>query len=864
MDNIDKNFESDSWESSIYKKWEESGAFTPIIDHSKESYCVIMPPPNATGTLHLGHAVMLAIEDIFVRYKRMCGFSTLWLPGTDHAAIATQSRVESIIAGEGNNRHDMGREAFIERVKEYVADSQSTIRNQVRKMGSSCDWTREKYTMDDDVSQTVQEVFVSMFNDGLIYRGDRIVNWDPNMQTTVADDEVEYKEEVSKFYYFQFGPFVIGTARPETKFLDKIVIVHPDDERYKKWHNKSFEAEWINGPITGHVIADECADMEMGTGAMTITPCHSAVDFDLAEKYSLEKPQIIDKEGKLLDCAGEFSGMSIKEARAKIVEKLDKKGLLVKIEVDYTHNLATNYRGGGIIEPQIMKQWFIDVNKPVVDWKGKKSSLKQIALDVVGKGEIEIIPDRFNKIYFNWIENLRDWCISRQIWWGHRIPVFYRGEEVKAALNNPGPDWIQDPDTLDTWFSSGLWTFSTLGWPKPTEDFAYFHPTSILETGYDIIFFWVARMIIMTTYATKQVPFKAVYLHGLVRDKLGRKMSKSLGNGIDPLDMIKKYGADAVRLSLITGSTPGNDIRLYEEKIAGYRNFVNKIWNSGRFALMNLSETEIDLTLSPTNVSGIADKWILTRLNEVISDVTGSLDNHRISDAVVKIYDFLWSDFCDWYLEISKGDHKNPAVLVYVLKNVLRLLHPFVPFVTESLWSYLHAGKMLIEGEWPKVDQTFNFPNEANDMIMVIDVISSIRRLRADSKVEAAKKISAVIFSEAANILEKKRSVIERLARVNSLEISENGKKPVRSVSTVSGNAEIHLPLEDLINLESEKTRLQKEIANISGFINGLKTKLDNQKFIKNAPRDIISNERKKLAQAEQTLIKLNAQIAAL
>lgn len=864
MDHLAKNFESGEWESNLYKTWEESGAFTPKVDRSKESYTIIMPPPNATGTLHLGHAMMLAIEDIFIRYKRMMGYSTLWLPGTDHAAIATQSKVESILAAEGVSRYDLGRDAFLEKVKEFVADSQSTIRNQVRKMGSSCDWTREKYTMDEDVSQTVQEVFVSMFNDGLIYRGDRIVNWDPNMQTTVADDEVEYKEEKSKFYYFQFGPFVIGTARPETKFLDEVVIVHPDDERYKEWHGKEFEAEWINGKIKAKVIADSCADMNMGSGAMSITPAHSAIDFELAEKYGIAKPQVIDKEGKLMNCAGEFAGMKIAEAREKIVEKLSEKGLVVKIDEEYVHNLATNYRGGGVIEPQIMKQWFIDVNKEVVDWKGKKKSLKQIALEVVNKGEIEIIPDRFNKTYFHWIENLRDWCISRQIWWGHRIPVYYKGEEVKAALNNPGEGWEQDPDTLDTWFSSGLWTFSTLGWPKPTEDFDYFHPTSLLETGYDIIFFWVARMIIMTTYATGAVPFKTVYLHGLVRDKQGRKMSKSLNNGIDPLEMIEKYGADAVRLSLIAGSTPGNDIRLYEEKIAGFRNFVNKIWNSGRFAFCNLEEQELNIELKDKDIKTIADKWILTRLNEVIKEVSDLIENHRVSEAAIKIYDFLWSEYCDWYLEISKGEHKNPAVLLYVLKNILKLLHPFVPYVTEALWSNLKTNTLLIAEDWPKINPSYDFPEEANDMKMVIDVISSIRRLRAESKVEAAKKISAVIFSEKAHILEEKRSVIERLARLEDLSISLSGDKPEKSVSTLAKLSEIHLPLEGLVDFEEEKKRISKEIETISKYINGLKAKLENENFVSRAPKEVVEGEKEKLAEAENTLAKLESQIKSL
>ncbi|MFA6436380.1 MAG: valine--tRNA ligase, partial [Candidatus Gracilibacteria bacterium] len=595
MAQIDTAYNAKKVEDALYKKWEKSGGFTPKIDPKKKPFTIALPPPNATGQLHLGHATMLAIEDIMVRFHRMKGQPTLWLPGTDHAAIATQNKVEKIIAEEGTNRHEMGRRKFLERVKKYVANSQDTIRNQMRKMGASVDWTRERYTLDDGLSEAVRDAFVKMHHDGLIYRGHRIVNWCPRCASTLADEELEYKEQKTKFYYLKYGPVVIGTARPETKFQDKIIIVHPKDKRYKKWIGKKMMVPWIDGEVEAQFVADETADMKMGTGAMTITPAHSFVDFDLAKKYGFEIVQIIDEQGKITSAGGpHFQGLPVKEAREKVIEALQQKGLVDHIDENYVHNLSVCYRCGTAVEPLVSRQWFVNVTKKI---RGK--SLKDRTLEAVKKGKIKIVPDRFKKVYFHWVENLRDWCISRQIWWGHQIPVWYcedkkspKCEEPIVANKTPekcphckGKNLKQDPDTLDTWFSSGLWTFSTLGWPKKTKDLAYFHPTSVLETGYDILFFWVIRMVLMTTYLTNEIPFETVYLHGLVRDKEGRKMSKSLGNGIDPLDMIEKYGTDAVRLSLVLGSSPGNDMRLYEEKIAGYRNFVNKIWNGARYVL---------------------------------------------------------------------------------------------------------------------------------------------------------------------------------------------------------------------------------------------------------------------------------------
>ncbi len=872
MKEIPKAYTAKDHENSIYKMWEDSGAFAPSDDMSKEPYSIMMPPPNATGTLHLGHATMLAIEDILIRYKRMQGYAALYLPGTDHAAIATESVVIKKLQDDGmkDPRAELGRDGLLEEIKKFVEKSKSTIRNQVRKMGTSCDWSRERYTFSDDMNRAVTEFFMMMYEDGLIYRGGRIVNWDPKMQTTVADDELEYVEEKIPFYTFKYGPFEISTARPETKFGDKYVVMHPDDKRYKQYKNgDTFEAEWINGKVTATVIKDEAVDPEFGTGVMTITPWHDATDFEIAQRHKLDREQVIGLDGNLLEVAGEFAGMSIAKARPLIVKKLEEKGLLVKVQEDYVHNVAVSYRGKGVVEPQIMKQWFVDVNKPAIDWKGAKLSIKEVLQDVVRSQMVRIVPDRFEKIYFHWIDNLRDWCISRQIWWGHRIPVWYKGDEMKVQADSPGAGWSQDEDTLDTWFSSQLWTFSTLGWPEKTQDLLRFTPSNVLETGYDILFFWVARMILGSTYALrksgfaeeKSIPFKDVYLHGLIRDIHGKKMSKSRPETcIDPLDMIEKYGTDAIRLSLVIGSTAGNDMRLYEEKIAGYRNFVNKIWNGSRFVMMNLDgNDEIDLaTLSR------ADKWILSRLNEIIEQVSGHLDNYRLSEAGLTVYDFFWGEYCDWYLEISKV-LKNPAVLKHVLKTSLALMHPFMPFVTEAIWQELCPGEMLMIADWPKVNPAHNFPAEADEMGRIMDTIAAIRVLRAESGVEAAKKIHAILIAhEDCALIQDKAEVIKRLANLGQLDILENGEKIEKSLTSFVGDIEIYLPLADLIDFDAEKKRIAKEITELESYFSNLEKKLSNKGFVDKAPEEIIKKEREKMVETEQKLEKLKKQLEEL
>lgn len=729
-----KPYDPVEYENVRYQEWETSGYFNPdiciergVTSIDAPKFSIVLPPPNVTGTLHMGHAAMLAIEDILVRYHRMTGKRTLWIPGTDSAAIATQSRVEKDLYKESKqNRYDLGREVFLKRVEEFADNSKDTIINQTKRMGSSLDWSRYAYTLDESRQEAVNEAFVRMYEMGLIYRGNRIVNWDPKMQTTVSDDEVEYVEQTDPFYYFQYGPFVIGTVRPETKFGDKYVVMHPDDNRYKEYaHGQQIEVEWINGPITATVIKDEVADPEMGSGVMTITPAHSGVDFDIAKRHNLEYEQIIDERGLLLDIAGEFAGQHIKKAREKIVEKMQEKGLLVKVDEKYTHNVATNSRGGGIIEPQIREQWFVDVSKeftlphseiPGIE-AGAVVTLKSLMHDAVAKGGITIAPERFQRVYYDWINKLEDWCISRQIWYGHRIPVWYQKDGEGKILQTycgtsvpEGDAWEQDPDTLDTWFSSGLWTMSTLGWPDETDDFAHYHPTDVLETGYDILFFWVARMILMTTSLSGQLPFRYVYMHGMVRDHKGRKMSKSLGNTLDPLDLIDKYGADAVRLSLIIGASPGNDVPLSEDKTRGYKHFANKLWNITRFILTHTKDYD------PHTISKLtqAEQALHDRFAAVVTEVSQHIEDYRLDLAGDSLYQYVWKEFADVVIEDSKtvlqGNDEVARIsrqqtLVTLLRDILKLSHPFMPYVTETIWQHLPTNwrdsDLLLVATWP-------------------------------------------------------------------------------------------------------------------------------------------------------------------
>lgn len=867
--NLPKTYDASEFEADIYKLWENSGAFQP--SGKGEPFSIVLPPPNATGKLHIGHSAMLAIEDTIVRYERMQGKNVLWVPGTDHAAIATNAIMEKRLSEEGTDKHAIGREEFLSRLADFVENSQSDIRTQVKAMGASLDWTRERYTMEPAMNRIVSEVFIKMAEDDLMYRGHRIVNWDGVLQTTVSDDEIEYKEETASFYTFKYGPFEIGTARPETKFGDKYVVMHPDDDRYKDYeHGQQIEVEWINGPITATIIKDEQVDPEFGTGVMTITPWHSVVDFEIAERHNLDKQQIIDLEGKLLKVADEFAGMHIDEARPKIVNKMRDKGLLIEETTDYVHNVAYSDRGKAVIEPQIMEQWFVDVNKPAVKWKGKERSLKEVMQMVVRDGDIEILPKRFEKTYFAWIDHLRDWCVSRQIWWGHRIPAWYRqkeegGHEIHVGYEAPeGDGWHQDPDTLDTWFSSAFWTWSTLIPPEValnekhdlkamlahSPDYKTFHPTTLMETGYDILFFWVARMILMTTYVTEELPFKTVYLHGLVRTKDGNKMSKSKPESIiDPLEVIPKYGTDAVRLSLLVGQAPGNDMRMYEDKIASYRNFCNKLWNIARYVEGVVGD---DFELRNPKPRSSADHWVMNRLHSSLLETQKLMDSYEIGKAYEVLYHFIWDDFADWYIEASKINTNN-NILVYVLESVLKAAHPFAPFVTETIWDTLKwEDGLLIVSKWPKTHTT-EIAKE-HEFEEVRKMVHEIRNISS----ELSQKEMTLYYSQS-KFLDDNGELITHLTNL-------------LGVSKVSSGHGLHLTQsqEDAwLDVEATKvelyiTALEARLKELDTIISNLEGRLSNKSYTANAPKQLVQETKQQLNDAQESKNRLKTQINKL
>ena len=937
MKEIPKAYDPQEVEDGIYKKWEESGFFQPKADQlltdnlddsklskdkkdSKENnFSISMPPPNATGVLHLGHASMLAYQDLMIRFNRMKGKSALWLPGTDHASIATQTKVEKIIAENGQTKYDLGREKFLELVNEYVENSQSTIKNQTRKMGSSCDWSRERYTLDDGLSRAVREVFVKMYNDKLIYRGDRIVNWCPRCESTLSDDEVEHKDQKANLYYFKYNkdfPITIATTRPETKLGDTAVAVNPKDERYKKYIGKIFEIDLGNGIHKIKIIADREVEMEFGSGALGVTPAHSMTDWEMAEKNDLEKIKIIGEDGKMNISAGiDYKGLTVLEAREKFVKYLEENKLIEKVE-EVGQALSVCYRCESLIEPLPSKQWFVAVDKKITiegNQYFQNKSLKEVALEVVKNKEINIIPERFEKTYFHWMENLRDWCISRQIWFGHRIPVWYRvnSDLAESFYSNPNPSassyinkstnfvcsddnpgkkdntedrWIPETGTLDTWFSSGLWTFSTLlnqdhkkyetfeEWIANSQDLKRFHPTSVMETGYDILFFWIARMILMTTYTLGEIPFENVYLHGMVRDKQGKKMSKSLGNGIDPIEMIEKYGTDALRLSMIVGSSPGNDLKLYEEKIEGYRNFVNKLWNVSRYILMSVDDVNVDTeNIEPKT---LADKWILEHLEILKYNVNSLLENYQFSSAVDSddgIRGFMWDKLADWYLEVSKVQGKNDEVLIYVLENLLKLCHPFIPFVTEQVWQEMGKEKLLMIEKWPKSKNHMELTQINIDFELLKGIITEIRRVKNENKISLREKVDVVINSETRkditqtdfDITKNNRNVIESLAGVTSLKFETGAEKSdgwIQFEARVIGFVNIG----DLIDTEKEVERIKKEIVEIEKYIKTIKIKLSNDTFIANAPIEIVEKEREKYQESISKLEKLKKKLMSL
>ncbi|MBN1325589.1 valine--tRNA ligase [Candidatus Falkowbacteria bacterium] len=900
MKEIPKAYNPKDVEDKIYHKWEESGYFNPDnlkLPKNGDYFSISMPPPNRTGTLHTGHATMLAYQDLMVRFNRLLGKKTLWLPGTDHAAIATQTKVESILyKEEKKTRHDLGKEKFLQKVREFAEESKKTINQQVRKMGSSCDWSRERYTLDEGLTQVVKYTFIKMYDAGLIERDYRIVNWCPRCNSTLSDDEVEYKEVNAKLYTFKYSkdfPFAIATTRPETKLGDTAVAVNPKDKRYKKYIGKTYTVDLGHGKQEIKIVTEDSVDPNFGTGALGVTPAHSIIDYEIAQKNNLPLIKVIGEDGKMTKEAGKnYQDLTVEEARDKFVKWLEKEGLMEKIE-DTKQNLSICYRCDSAIEPLPSLQWFVRVNKKVTLAGNKyfqNKTIREVALQVVKERDIKIIPERFEKTYYQWLENLRDWCISRQIWFGHPIPVWYKdkgkkNEEIFVGLEAPKGDWVQDGDTLDTWFSSGLWTFSTLldknykkyktweEWLKNSPDMQ-FHPTSVMETGYDILFFWIARMIIQTTFILGDIPFKTVYLHGLVRDEKGRKMSKSLGNVVDPLDLIEKFGTDALRVAMISGTAAGMDMRLYDEKVEGARNFVNKLWNISRYILSSVSE--IKLVEEKPGPKTLADEWILARLEQVTAEITLDLENFNFSGASDALRNFTWSDLADWYLEISKLQRANSKlventenILLYILGKLLILWHPFIPFVTEEIWANFGCKDLLMVQSWPiskeseqkeKIEKEILYPFWKFEEIMM-----TIRNLRADFKVDPAKKVSVSIIGKNLDKIrfEEVKEVIIFLARLDKLEIEKS--KPKNSVSHVlEGVGEICLHLEGLVDIKKEKERINSEIKSVSGFIKSLEQKLKNKDFVEKAPKEVVEKEEFKLKEQKEKMEKLEEQLKSL
>lgn len=875
---LNKVYQPQKVEQKIYQKWENSGYFNPDkleLPKEAETFTIILPPPNITAKLHMGHSAMLAIEDLMIRYKRLKGFRTLWLPGTDHAAIATQNVVEKkLLEEKKQTRYDLGRTKFLEEVWSFLNKTQEEILLQFRYMGSSLDWSRLSFTLDKKRQLAVKQMFKDMYEEGVIYRGERLVNWCPRCHSTLSDDEVEYKEEKAKLYWIKYGPFVLATTRPETKLGDTAVAVHPKDKRYQKFIGQELEIEGVLGKFKVKVVADSVVDMEFGSGAIKVTPSHSFIDSEIAARHNLPVKKIIDEDGKMKENCGKYTGLSTKEAREEIVKDMFRLGLMDRVDENYIHNNAHCYRCNSVIEPLPSKQWFISVDKKIKRLDNK--SLKEKGIEIVKNGEIEFIPARFNKRYLTWMENLHDWCISRQIWFGHQIPIWYKNDQVYCGLEAPNEEgWQQDQDTLDTWFSSGMWTFSTLGWPenfkngKKINDLAKFHPTQILETGYEIITLWVSRMIMMSFFALGEKPFSQVYLHGMVLDKEGKKMAKSKGNGIDPLEMIEKYGADAVRLSLLMGLTPGNDVKFSEDRIEAKRNFVNKLWNIARFIL---SSSESGLEKYQINnkkedfvpeAKTLADKWILQSLNETIKLTTKYLEELNFSLAADTLNIFTWNELADWYLEVAKIEKNKEEILLYILRKLLILWHPFTPFVTEEIWESFNDDLLMVR-KWPQVKLKLNLEQAKKEFNIIKNLIAAIRNARSENKIEPAQKIKAVIFAnQQEKIISENAELIKGLkTNLESLVVKNKGEKITEAISVVFEDMEIYLLGE--IDKDKERGRLLKEKDNLKKLINLQNNKLSNQDFIKLAPEKIVANEKIKLVNYEQELEKINQTISKL
>ncbi len=873
MKELPKTYDPSSFEDRLYKTWSERGYFKPSDDRNAPTYSIVIPPPNITGQLHMGHALDNTLQDVLVRYKRMKGFSTLWVPGTDHASIATEAKIVEAMRREGITKDDIGRDGFLERAWAWKRTYGGRIVEQLKKLGSSCDWSRERFTMDEGCSEAVREVFVRLYEKGLIYRGKRIINWCPKCLTSISDAEVEYEEQPGHFWHIRYpfedgsGYVEIATTRPETLLGDTAVAVHPDDERYKNIVGKMLILPLVGRRIP--VVADEYVERDFGTGCVKITPAHDPNDFEVGKRHGLEVLDMLTDDAKITDDYPAYAGMDRYEARKKIVADLEEQGCLISVE-DHVHNVGTCYRCGTTVEPKASLQWFV-----------KMEPLARPAIDAVRDGRIKFVPERFEKNYFHWMENIRDWCISRQLWWGHRIPAYYCADcgETVVAKEAPercpkcgGTSLTQDPDTLDTWFSSALWPFSTMGWPDDTDDLRRFYPTSTLVTGYDIITFWVSRMIFSGLEYTGKIPFDTVLIHGLVRDAQGRKMSKSLGNGIDPLEIISKYGADALRYALATGNSPGNDMRFSDEKIEAARNFANKLWNAARFVMMNLTIDKI--ALPDEGDLAIEDKWILTKLKKTAASVSQNLDRFEIGIALSILYDFVWDVYCDWYIELakpsmnaenSKRSENTQNVLAYVLREILTMLHPFMPFITEEIYTNLpDADETIMLRRFTEADDIPSFPEEEVAMERVIDAIRAIRARRAEMNVPPSRKAKVTIVTNYPEAFgEAVYPFFERLASAQSVELCDSYSDDT-AVRIITDSAAIYMPLADIIDFEAEKKRLGTELDKVNGEIARLEGKLSNESFTSRAPAAVVDAEREKLARYIEKKNGIEQALAAL
>lgn len=875
--NLAKTYDPGQVEDKLYKNWMEKGYFHAVPDKDKKPFTIVIPPPNITGQLHMGHALDNTLQDILIRWKRMQGFSALWLPGTDHASIATEAKIVEAMAKEGLTKEMLGREKFLEKAWEWKKVYGGRIVEQLKKLGSSCDWQRERFTMDEGLSKAVREVFLRLYKKGLIYRGERIINWCPHCNTSISDAEVEYEEKEGSFWHIRYPVkdsnefIVVATTRPETMLGDTAVAVNPEDTRYSHLAGKTVMLPLMNREIP--IITDDYVDKEFGTGAVKITPAHDPNDFEVGLRHNLAQIRVMDDNAAMNENAGQYKGLDRYEARKRIIEDLKDSDLLLKTEA-HTHNVGTCYRCSTVIEPIISKQWFV-----------KMKPLAEPAMEVVRDGTIKFVPDRFSKIYFNWMENIQDWCISRQLWWGHRIPAYYCLNCGNTMVDREKPDICpscgssrieQDPDTLDTWFSSALWPFSTLGWPESTEDLKYYYPTDVLVTGYDIIFFWVARMIFSGMEQMGREPFKYVFIHGIVRDAQGRKMSKSLGNGIDPLEVIAQYGTDALRFALTIGNSPGNDLRFSTEKVESSRNFANKIWNASRFVLMNFDE-DMDLSKADSSKFTAADRWILSRVNDITREMTENLERFETGVALQKIYEFIWEEFCDWYIELVKPrlyDREDETrlearyVLNYVLGTSMKLLHPYMPFITEEIYLHLVNGdESIMISKWPEYRQDYHFPGDEKKIALIMDAIKSIRNIRAEMNVPPSKKTKIVFVAgtEQAAILKDAGRFFERLAGASEITVQDNktGISPDAVAAIVAGT-EIFIPLEELIDIEKEIERLDREKANLEKELERVNSKLGNEGFVAKAPENVIAGERAKRAKYMEMYEKVLERIESL